>query len=179
MKVSKFLGTIGFVAACLTAGFAQAGVMVSVDAQANSLRDGVALNTGIELVAGQHLTITVDPAQIWSFGPGNSEYEVTADGKAGWGMDATNPDGSTFIGMIGSLVGQIGTGTANAGDFFVIGTNFDGFANASGTLNLFFWDSDAWNNDGAVNAVVSVPEPVSMALFGLGLLALARTRRRV
>lgn len=177
MKVQKVLRTIGFVAAFAMAGLAQAGV-VSVNSNANSLVGGVTHDTGISLNAGQQLSISVDPSQLWNFSGGAPGYTVNADGMAGWDHQAMNPDGSVFTAVIGALVGQIGTGTADAGNFFVIGTHFDGFANASGNLNMFFWDSDAWNNVGSVAADVQVPEPASMALFGLGLLALARTRRR-
>lgn len=177
MKVQKVLRTLGFVAAFAMAGLAQAGV-VSVNSNANSLVGGVTHDSGISLNAGQHLSISVDPSQLWNFSGGAPGYTVNADGMPGWDLQMSNPDGSVFTAVIGALVGQIGTGTADAGNFFVIGTNFDGFANASGKLNMFFWDTDAWNNVGAVAADVQVPEPASMALFGLGLLALARTRRR-
>lgn len=173
MKVQKLLRAIGFTAAFAFAGLAQAGVMVSVNSNANSFVDGAAKYTGITVAAGQKLEISVDPSQLWNFGGGNPDLTVNADGLPGWFMDVANPDGSNFTGLIGSLVGQIGNG-----NFFTVGTDFDGFANASGKLNLFFWDSDAWNNSGSVQAAVEVPEPASMALFGLGLLALARTRRR-
>jgi hypothetical protein len=176
MKVQNVLRTIGLVAALAVAGLAQANV-VKVDAKANSLSGGTPLDTGIVLDAGQHLSITVDQSLLWNFSGGADGYTTNANGKAGWGMNVANPDGSSFTALIGSLVGQIGTG-ADRGNYFVIGTSFDGFANASGKLNLVYWDSDAWNNVGAVAADVSVPEPASMALFGLGLLALARTRRR-
>jgi len=177
MKVQKVLGTIGFVAAFAMAGLAQAGV-IAVNSKANSLVGGVIHDSGISVQAGQHLSITVDPAQSWNFSGGASGYTVNANGMPGWNLQVSNPDGSAFNALIGSLVGQIGTGTPGAGNFFVIGTHFDGFANKSGKLNMFFWDSDAWNNVGTVAANVQVPEPASMALFGLGLLALARTRRR-
>ncbi len=177
MQIHKVLRALGFVAACAVAGLAQADVF-TVDSKVNSISDGSALNTGIALQAGQHLTISVDPSQTWNFSGGAFGYTTNADGFQGWGMGVQNPDGSEFTANIGELVGQIGTGTANAGNFFVVGTSFNGVANGNGTLNLFYWDSDAWNNVGAVAADVNVPEPASMALFGLGMLALARSRRR-
>jgi len=177
MKVQKVLRAIGFVAAFAMAGLAQAGV-VSVNAKDYSLSGGVTHATGISLEAGQHFSIWVNPSQLWNFSGGASDYFSDANGKAGWNMQVRNPDGSAFNALIGSLVGQIGTGTPGVGNYFVIGTRFDGLANASGKLNMFYWDSDAWNNVGTVAANVQVPEPASMALFGLGLLALARTRRR-
>jgi len=177
MKVQKVLRAIGFVAAFAMAGLAQAGV-VSVNAKAYSLSGGVTHATDISLEAGQHFSVWANPSQLWNFSGGANGYFSNANGKAGWNMQVQNPDGSAFNALIGSLVGQIGTGTPGAGNYFVIGTRFDGFANARGNLNLFYWDSDAWNNVGTVAANVQVPEPASMALFGLGLLALARTRRR-
>lgn len=177
MKVKNVIRTIGFAAAFAVAGLAHADVF-TVDSKVNSVVDGVALNTGISLQAGQHLTITVDPSLSWNFSGGAPGYDTDANGATGWGMGVQNPDGSGFTANIGELVGQIGSGTPDAGNFFVVGTSFNGYANKSGKLNLFYWDSDAWNNIGAVAADVHVPEPASIALFGLGLLALARSRRR-
>jgi hypothetical protein len=177
MKVQNVIRTIGFAAAFAIAGLANAAVF-TVDAKVNSIAGGEALDTGITLQAGQHLSISVDPTLTWNFSFGAPGYDTNANGATGWGMGVQNPDGSGFTANIGELVGQIGTGTADAGNFFIVGTSFDGYANKSGKLNLFYWDSDAWNNVGAVAADVQVPEPASMALFGLGLLALARFRRR-
>lgn len=177
MKVKKVLRTIGFVAAFAIAGLAQANV-VTVNANFNSVSGGTPKDTGIFVQAGQHVSITVDPSQTWNFSGGAWGYDTNADGANGWGWSVWNTDGTIFTANIGELVGRIGTGPADVGNFFVVGTSFDGYANHSGKLNLMYWDTDAGNNVGAVAADVQVPEPASMALFGLGLLALARTRRR-
>ncbi|MEJ2001916.1 MAG: VPLPA-CTERM sorting domain-containing protein, partial [Maritimibacter sp.] len=81
----------------------------------------------------------------------------------------------------GTLVGRIGSG-----NFFRIGSSFDGVANASGTLSLFNWDSNTWDNSGDIVAHVSVPtSPVPLPASGLLLLggfgalgAMRRARRR-
>lgn len=177
MKVKNVLRTIGFVAAFAVAGLAQANV-VKVDSKINSISGGDVMFTGFNVEAGQHLSITVDPSLKWNYSGGAAGYTVNANGATDRPWSVWNPDHTVFTANIGELVGQIGTGTPGAGKFFAVGTSFDGYANASGKLNLMFWDTDAANNIGFVNANVNVPEPVSMALFGLGLLALACTRRR-
>lgn len=175
MQVQKFLRAIAFVAAFATAGLAQAGVLLTVNAKANSIGGGAALGSGIVLEAGQHLNINVDASQLWNFSYGDSWANTNAAGMSApeWGMTRKNSDGTDFTAAIGSLVGQIGNGK-----YFTIGTSWDGYANANGTLKMYYWDSDAFNNSGKVNASVNVPEPASMILLALGLLALAITRRR-
>lgn len=166
-KLSAFLT----VATMLAAGFANATV-VTVDSNANSFVGGTALNTGVTLNANETFFVVVDPLQIWNFGGGNPSYNSNADGWNGSITDITNPDGTTFHGAFAGLFGQIGNG-----NYFNVGTNFAGFANASGELKFFYLDSDAWNNIGAVEANITVPEPATLGLMGLGLLVLARRRR--
>ena len=77
----------------------------------------------------------------------------------------------------GTLVGRI-----DSGDYFVIGTSFSGVATASGTLNLFYWDSNNFDNTGSIDVAVTgaVPEPQTYALMlaGLGAIGFVARRRR-
>jgi hypothetical protein len=153
---------------------------VDVDALTNSIEVGyggttvapTGAATGVFLQAGQTFTAVVESGPgsntQWQNDP-DSFYLTTADGGSfgDWSEGA-----ATFA--IGSLVGRIGTG-----DFFKVGSDFWGHANASGTLELFYWDSDAWNNSGTLKVdVTAVPEPANIALMGLALGAFALSRRR-
>ena len=80
---------------------------------------------------------------------------------------------------IGTLVGELD------GTFFKVGSNYSGVTPTGGELALFYWDSDACNNLGFVQAIVTgtpavspVPEPANLALQGLALGAFALTSRR-
>ena len=77
----------------------------------------------------------------------------------------------------GTLVGQF-----NSGSFFSIGTAYTGTASTTGTLKLFYFDSNYGDNSGSVMAsVTAVPEPetYAMLLAGLGVMgAIARRRAR-
>lgn len=154
---------------------ASAGDLGSFDvfAKENSLAffslDASPLDTGLFFNAGDALKITA--TGTWSAGACGS-----------YGPDGTNCMGDAFPGInISVLGGRFGA----SGSIFKVGSSFDGTANGTGNLFLFFVDSDSFNNSGFVTARVAsveapIPEPETWALLasGLGLLAW-RSRRRV
>jgi hypothetical protein len=149
-------------------GFAAAANVV-VDAKNNSLGDGIGLATGVFLSAGESFSSTAVATDLWDNSWTDPTYLTNADGH---GFQSGTLDG--LYAAYGSLVGQIGDGA-----LFYVGTSFSGFANATGELKFFFFDSDAYNNTGDVRVAVSaVPEPANIALLGLALGAFALTRRR-
>ena len=176
--------------ALLLAGAAHASTVVTVDAVADSWNSGsgTGLDTGITLTAGEAFTVTVNPDDLWSAGalPRWSNANGLTGTLTATGTDESGQPAGTVIGTdfgllngfaFGELVGQIDNGA-----YFAVGTDFDGTANASGTLKLFYWDTFTADNSGSVAATVSaVPEPGSLALMlaGVGIIGgLARRRAR-
>jgi hypothetical protein len=141
--------------------------------------------------AGDTFAVSVDPTDLWSAGA--LPRWSNANGLDGPDLIATGSDDSgeapgTVIGSdifgdwsqsgltapFGSLVGSF-DGT----NFFLIGTSYVGTAPISGTLSLYYWDSNYLDNTEHITADVSaVPEPGTVTLLGAGLLALAKRRRR-
>lgn len=151
-------------------GIAAAGtVNVVVDAKNNALGGGTGLATGVFLTSGESFSSLAVSTDLWNNSGTDPTYETNADGH-----DFQSGSLGGLYDAYGALVGQIGNGA-----LFDVGVSFDGVANATGELKFFFFDSDAWNNTGAVHVAVSaVPEPTNIALLGLALGAFALTRRR-
>lgn len=184
--------------AALAASLAAAGAAAQaapfvVDAFANSSGGGVGAAT-IALTMGQSFSVNVDPGDLWNAGalPRWSNADGLTGNLLATGSDDSLQPAGTLIGAdfgilnqsglaapFGTLVGQIG-----AGSFFAIGTSFNGVASATGTLNLYYWDSNFGDNTEFITADVrvnAIPEPQTYALMlaGLGLLSfIARRRRR-
>jgi hypothetical protein len=175
-------------ATSLVAGAANAAVFI-VDALANSSSGGVGV-ASIGLTAGQHFTVSVDPGDLWNAGP--LPRWSNADGLSqdllATGTDDSHEAAGTLIGQdfgtwtqgnltapFGTLVGEIN------GQFAVLGTDFSGAAWQTGTLTLYYWDSNNADNTDFITASVNtlVPEPASWALMIMGFsLAGATLRRR-
>ena len=149
-------------------GLAAADTLTTtVDAKNNSIAGGNGGADSFILVANS--TFSVTATGTWQNDP-NASY---LSGPDGHDNSTFTYDGQTFD--IGALVGQIGDGA-----YFLVGSSLQNASTGDGgQLKLFYWDSDAYNNLGQVEAVVTaVPEPTNVALMGLALGAFALTRRR-
>jgi hypothetical protein len=183
--------SIAALAACAfaVAGSANAAVFV-VDALGNSSTGGFGLSS-LTLLAGETFTVSVSTDDLWSAGalPRYSDADgLTGDRFATASDDSGQPVG-THIGAdfglwtenglsapFGSLVGELG------GVYRVLGTSFSGPAWSSGTLHLYYWDSNFADNFGTVSAsLIAVPEAASwaMMLVGFGAAGALLRRRRV
>ena len=202
MKCIKKLAHDGAVAASLALavfalGFPLPGIADTyvVNAQTNSAGGGSGVPT-LSLTAGETFTSSVDPSQIWSAGAlprwSNADGLVQGLTLYATGSDASREPAGTLIGLgytpyldqfgltapYGALVGEIN------GVYEELGTSFSGPAWATGTLYLFYWDFNAYDNSGSVNVNIlpgcAVPEPATwtMMLLGMGTIGfLARGRR--
>ena len=164
--------------------------IATVNAQTNSSSGGVGYNTGIGLTAGNLLTISVAASDLWSagalprwsdanglvgdlFATGSDESGEAAGTKIGSNFGTWTQDG--FTAPYGALVGKIGN------SYQLLGTNFNGPSWDTGTLSLFYWDSNSGDNGASIDVnIAAVPEPAAWAfmLFGFAGVGFAMRRKK-
>ncbi len=178
----------GSIVAAVLAAPASAAVFV-VSSVGNASTGGAGLAT-VSLDAGQAFRVSVAADDLWSAGalPRWSNANGLTGNLLATGSDESGETAGTLIGRsfgaftqsghsapYGALVGRIG------GVFQTLGTSFNGTAWSSGTLELFYWDSNNNDNFGSVATTISlVPEPASwlMLVAGFGLVGMAARRRQ-
>ena len=165
---------------------------VNVSAFGNSSTGGTGAIAGA-LTAGQAFSISVDPLDLWNAGalPRWSNANGLIGNLLATGSDESGQVFGTQIGIAwpglytqGNLTAAFGTlvGRIGGGNYFTVGTNFNGVAASSGVLELFYWDSNFSDNTQFITATVNaavVPLPAAAWLFIFGALGmLGVTRRR-
>jgi PEP-CTERM motif len=192
VKISAFAAAAAVATGLTLAGSAHATVY-TVDALLDSSNSGA--GTGLATIAltnGEAFTSDAALDDLWSAGAlprWSNAAGLTGDTYA-TGTDESGEASGTQIGMnfgllniggfsapYGALVGQIGTG---AGSYRLLGTHFAGPAWATGTLNLFYWDTYTGDNSHsvAVNLQTGVPEPAAWSLMIVGFGAAGAMLRR-
>ncbi len=182
------IASLALAATLLAAAPASAAIFV-VGAQPNSSSGGVGL-ASISLTAGQAFTVSSSTDDLWSAGalPRYSDADGLTGPRFATATDDSGQPVGTQIGAnfglhnqnslsapFGTLVGEIG------GVFQVLGANFAGNAWNTGTLNLFYWDSNNGDNFGRIAFNINaVPEPATWAMMigGFALTGAALRRRR-
>jgi hypothetical protein len=138
-----------------------------VNAKENSVSGGVPLQTGINLSAGNVLSINVSPDDLWSSRPDGSRGTSNANGLGnpfGDNIGTFTKSGYTFL--FGSLIGSLDGGQT----FFPVGTKLEMTMLGPGRLSLFYWDSDNQNNGDAVTATIAVYKGPVVWAMNLGRL---------
>jgi hypothetical protein len=160
-----------------------------VDAMANSSSGGTGL-ASVALSAGQTFTISSSTDDLWSAGalPRYSDANGLTGDRFATATDDSGQAVGTQIGTnfglwsqnslsaaYGSLVGELN------GVYMLLGANGSFVASSSGTLNLYYWDSNNGDNFGTIAFnITAVPETAAWAMMigGFGLAGAAVRRRK-
>ena len=176
-------------AALGTASASQAAQIFTVNAQGNSSSGGTGVSTGLSFNVGDLFSAKAALTDLWSagalprwsnangltsnlFATGTDESGDLAGTQIGESFGSWQQDG--FTAPYGALVGKIGN------TYQLLGASFNGPAWDTGTLQLFYWDSNSGDNRNSVDvAIAAVPEPATWALmvFGFALAGFAMRRR--
>jgi hypothetical protein len=188
MRIRQTIATLAILLGALGVNAANAGVYV-VDAFNNSSTGGTGLAT-LSLTAGESFSISSSTNDLWSLGglPRFSDGNGLVGNRFATASDDSGWSPGTQIGAdfglwtqhgvslpYGSLVGEIG------GVYEELGANFSGTAWNTGVLNLYTWDENNYDNFGSITfdvSAASVPEPITLSLFGTGLAGAVAMRRR-
>lgn len=128
-----------------------AGSSFNIKAMENSVSGGNGFNTGLNLQPGQLLVISADPKDIWSAGAADRTSNPNGLGNPLGGSYGLYSRGSQSF-LYGSLVGSLDNGST----FFSVGTFLMMTVLTSGTLKLYYWDSNNQDNTGQVRVLVSL-----------------------
>ena len=188
MKILPLLAASAAIAFCAPASAAT--FVVDAFTHSSNAGAGTPLNTGIALTAGQTLTVSSSTNDLWSAGalPRFSDANGLVGNRFATAADDSGQAPGTQIGQnfglwnnfgydapYGALVGRIGS------SYQLLGANFSGPAWATGTLELFYWDSNQGDNAGSIAFDINaVPEPATwgMMIMGFGVMGAAMRRRR-
>lgn len=179
----KSIVTLAITAAMLVPASASAATII-VAAQGNSSSGGAGKASGLTLVAGQFFRINSSLDDLWSAGalPRFSDANGLTGPRFATATDDSSQAAGTQIGQdfglwtqngfsapYGALVGRYADGT-----YQLIGANFTGAATGNGALDLFYWDSNNFDNGGEIAFTVlpGIPEPATWAMMitGFGLI---------
>jgi hypothetical protein len=178
------------VAVAAVAAPAANAAIFTVNALSNSSSGGTGL-ASLSVNAGSRYTVSASLTDLWSAGalPRWSNANGLTGNTFATGTDESGEPAGTLIGAdfglhsqaglsapFGSLVGEIG------GVYQLLGASFNGPAWGTGTLNLYYWDSNNGDNSGTIDVNVSaVPEPQTwvMLIVGFGLVGVSARRRHM